>query len=556
MITADSKMRGIKRMREIVSAGVKYGLGPYLNLSAVRRYGFLFGRAKDEEAIAGLALPRRLRLMAEELGPTFIKLGQILSTRPDLIPREYVEAFTGLQDNTKPFPFGEAADIFTADCGRNMENAFAAIDKKPVAAASLGQVYKARLKTGEKVAVKIQRPGISRIIDTDMAILYRLAGIAEKRIGDKLIYPPREIVSEFSHIVSRELDFRAEARHIEIFGKNFSGNKEVVIPAVYPEFTNGRVITMEYIEGVKINDVIASNDRRFDKKIIASRLVRAFLKQVFEDGFFHGDLHPGNILILPGDRIAFLDFGAVGRIDEITSTRMADALSGVIDADADKIIKVWQKMDVIGPLTDTTPIRAELTSFLGRYFGLPLKEIEVGRMFSEMIEIMSRHKIKAPVYLALLSKAFVYVEGLSRRLDPDMIMISLMKPYIKEFMNKKYSFSAIARKSERIIEEGAEMFEKLPHEIFLLTKGLREGNLNIGFKHLHLDQLILVIDRASNRLAFGLIIASLIIGSSLIINFNKGPFILGYPAIGIAGYLTAAFFGLGLIVSIIRRGRL
>ncbi len=559
MLNLKQKYRNIKRAKKIITILAKYGLGYFLDLPAAERYLNLsrkfFVKKVEKEKTQRLTLPQRARLACEELGPTFVKLGQVLSTRPDLIPAELAQEFSKLQDDVAPFAFLKTEERFKKEFGRPMSELFAEFDEQPAAAASLSQVYKAKLVSGETVAVKIQRPNIRKTIEEDIAILFDLAKFAEKRFIYGRIYQPVEIVKEFAATIRKELDFVNEGRNIDKFRTNFKEIETVRIPKVYWNLSADKILTMEFIDGVKISDTVKLKNSKFDKKIIAARGADMILKQIFEDGFFHGDPHPGNIFVLENNVIALLDFGMVGRISEDRMGSMADMVIAAIKIDADKIVEALIDMDIVGLEADLPKLKIEIKNFIDKYYGAPLKELEMGKIIEEILEVMIAHKIKVPSDLALLAKALITIESIGRELDPDFDMVSHTKPFAKRLLKKKYSPVNLWKRGSTAARELFNFLEILPKEFSWLIKSLRKGDINVNFQHKGLERLILEIDRASNRLSFSMIIGALIIGSSFVVQANIGPFIFGYPAIGIIGYLFASFLGLFLIISILRSGR-
>ncbi|MCK4592102.1 AarF/ABC1/UbiB kinase family protein [Candidatus Parcubacteria bacterium] len=561
MFNIKQNYKNLKRTREILKVVTKYGLGYFLDFS--RTEGGLNLKKKifpekviKLEKIQRLTLPQRTRLACEELGPTFIKLGQILSVRPDLIPYEFTKEFSKLQDEVLPFSFEEVEEQFERELGKSINELFIEFDKRPVAAASLSQVHKAKLISGETVAVKIQRPNVRKVIETDISILFSLVKFAEKRFINGRLFQPVEIIREFSQSVEKELDFINEGHNIEKFRTNFRESETVHIPKVYWKSTTKKILTMEFIEGVKISKVINLKDSNFDKKIISDRGIDMILKQILVDGFFHGDPHPGNIFIMKDNIIAPIDFGMVGRIEENTMINMADFLIAAISNDADKVVRVLENMDIVDSEMDLKKIRVEIGYFMDKYYNVSLKQLEMGRIIEEIMKIMIQHQIKVPSDLVLLTKALVTIEGIGRELDPDFNMVARAKPFANELIKRKYSLGNLLKVSGKFTEELFNSMKTFPNEFSYLIRNLRKGKLTISFQHKGLEKLILEIDRASNRLSFSMIISALIIGSSFIILSDKGPFIFDYPALGIFGYLIAAVLGLWLVISIIRRGGL
>jgi len=552
--------RNAKRLRQIVLVLVKYGLEHFFDRPSLERYskiGKKILRVKQEDKkIKQLSLPQRARLVLEELGTTFIKLGQVLSTRPDLISPKFTEEFGKLQDQVAPFSYDKVEEQIKNELGKSTKELFVEFEKKPIAAASLSQVHKAKLPNGKIIAIKVQRPQIEKIIEADLAILFNLAKFLEKRILGIRLYQPIEIIEEFARIIKKELDFIQEGHNINKFRANFKDSQTVRVPKVYWRFTTSRVLAMEFIDGIKISEITKIKNGKFDRKKIARRGVDVVLKQIFEDGFFHGDPHPGNIFVLKNNIIVLLDCGMVGYIDEETMNNMADLLIAVVAKDTNKIIKSFVEMDIINEEMNLKELRTDIKEFVNKYYGVPLKQLEIGKIGEEVLEVMIRNHIKVPSELVLLIKALVTIEAIGRKLDPEFDMVSHVKPFVKKLIQKRHSPSQVWKKGADFLTDSIRLFWSLPEEFRWLVRKLKQGELNIGFRHKGLEKLINSMDKASNRFSFSIIIASLIIGSSLIIQSDKGPLLFDFPALGILGFLVAAILGLGLVISILRSGKL
>ena len=552
--------RNIKRLRQIVLVLAKYGLEHFFDRPSLERYlkigKKVFWVKQENKRIERLSLPQRIRLVLEELGPTFIKLGQVLSTRPDLISSKFSEEFSKLQDQVPAFSYNEVETQIKSELGKSIKELFVEFEKKPVAAASLSQVHKAKLSSGRIVAVKIQRPQIQKIIEADLTILFNLAKFLEKRLLGIRLYQPVEIIEEFARIIKRELDFIQEGHNIDKFQVNFKDSQTVCVPNVHWRLTTSHILTMEFIDGIKISEIAKIKNGGFDRKKIAQRGINAVLKQIFEDGFFHGDPHPGNIFVLKNNIVVLLDCGMVGYIDEETMNNMADLLIAVVAKDTNKIIKSFVEMDIINEEMNLKELRIDIKEFVNKYYGVPLKRLEVGKAGEEILEVMIRHQIKVPSDLVLLIKSLVTIETIGRELDPEFDMVSQIKPFAKNLIQKRYSPSQIWKQGGDFLTDSIKLFWSLPEEFRWMVRKLKRGELNIGFQHKGLEKLINNIDKASNRFSFSIIIAALIIGSSLIIQSDKGPLIFDFPILGILGFLVAAILGLGLIISILRSGKL
>ena len=561
MLNLKQNYKNLKRSKEILSVFVKYGLGHFFDLPAIEKslnFGAKIFHKNKNEKIKRLSMPERIRLSFEQLGPTFVKLGQILSTRPDLIPKEFIEEFKKLQDQVPAFDFSLVEKQFEKEFGKKIDNLFIEFNKIPIAAASISQVHRAKLKDNKNnkiVAVKIQRPNIHEIVKTDIAILLDLAKFIEKRSIYGQIYQPVEIIKEFKKTINKEMDFINEGYNIDKFYKNFKNNKTVKIPKVYWELTSNKILTMEYIDGVKISEVDNLKNSKLNKKIIASNGADMILKQIFEDGFFHGDPHPGNIFVMKNNVIGLIDFGMVGRIDKNMIESIADLLIAGIKNNAKKIVEILEKMNIIESDMDLKNIEIEIDNFIDKYYGMSLKKINMGKIIEEILEVMIRHKVKMPTDLVLLSKSLITVENIGCNLDPDFDMVVHTKPYAKKLLKEKHSPSKLFKRGNNLVIEFFKLMELLPSEINNLFKIFKKNNFNINLKHQGLEKLILGIDKASNRLSISMIISALIIGSSLILIQKIGPFIFGYSAIGIIGYLIASFFGLFLIISMLKANK-
>ena len=553
-------LRSIRRYRTILAVLVKYGFGHFVEQLNVSHYIQLgrrlarFGRPPRE--VERLSQPVRLRLAMAELGPTFVKLGQLLSTRPDLIPKEFADEFGKLQDQASFVPFTEIQTQVERALGKPLGSVFAEFSPDPLAAASIAQVHRARLNDGTEVAVKVRRPGIKEILETDLDILLGLASLVERHVHGAAAYEPTAIVKEFRRTLSREVDFAREGHTINRFAANFARDETVKIPKVFWEFTGERILTLEYIDGVKISDFSQLEQQGYDRKLLAHRGAEAFLKQVLNHGLFHGDPHPGNIFVLPGNTICMLDYGMVGRIGTELQHQLADLLLALLARDADRIIS---QLLYSGELTEEVSIRSlkrDLSDFIDDYYEIPLQEINAGKLLGDFIEILTHYRIKFPADLMLLVKALVTMEGVGRQLDPGFNMIGHLKPFMERLVRERTSPTGIAREATRSFLAYASLFKNLPRDIKELINRLNRNKFKIDLEHRGLDRLINDLDRASNRLSFSMLIAALIVGSSLIMQTDKGPLLFDFPVLGIAGYVIAAFLGLWLAIAILRSGRL
>ncbi|MEW6326565.1 MAG: 2-polyprenylphenol 6-hydroxylase [Thermodesulfobacteriota bacterium] len=548
----------LKRYGHIATVFIRYGFGDLLDRLKARYYVSWRRRIlrKEREDVRRLSTPERVRLAFEELGPTFIKLGQILSIRPDLLPLDFIREFSKLQDKVPPFPFQAAKDTIESQLGRSLTELFETFEETPVAAASLSQVHRAKTRSGDEIAVKVQRPGIESTIETDIRILYDLATLAERRLPETRHYEPVRIVNEFARTIRRELDFVREGRNIDRFRKHFAGDETIYIPRVYRELTAPKVVAMEYIHGIKISDLEQLQAAGLDRKTIAINGADLILKEVFECHFFHADPHPGNLFVLENNVIAPVDFGMIGMLDEETVHQMATILTAIVDKDVDSLVEVLLTIGRAPEPFDRVNFRMELSDFLERYYEVPLQELNIGAIMDELMDITRRYSLRLPSDLVLIGKALVTNEGVGRMLYPEFNIIEHARPYTRKLMIQRLSPARQLKELSRVFEETAVLFKKLPSDVREILSKIRKDDLGIRFEHRGLERFISELDRSSNRLSFAVVIAALIIGSSLVFQTGAGPRLFGYPFLGLAGFLLASILGIWLLIGILRSGRL
>jgi len=552
------RYKNINRLREITTILIKYGFDYFvkqLGLANLISKGEKILKLKPSK-IAQLSLPVRVRLALEELGPTFIKLGQILSTRPDLIPSDYIEELQKLQDEVPPFAYEQVEKAIKRELGADVSEIFKLFEQIPFAAASLGQVHQAILKDGEKVVVKVQRPDIEKIIETDLDILFHLARLTEKHIPDSRLYDPVGIVEEFAKVIRLELDYGTEGRNAERFKKNFEGEEIIYTPKIYWEFSSKRILTMELIEGIKINALEELDKAGYDRKKIAENGAKAFMKQILIDGFFHADPHPGNMLVMKGEIIGFMDFGMMGRLDEETREKGVDLFIALMERNPDKIINEMLDLGIAPPEIDTRSLKIDIKEMIDRYYNKPLREIRLGELINQLVEISIRYQIKMPAEFALLGKALLTIEGIGLELDPDFNLAEIAKPYAKDIILERKSPQRLFIKFLNDLNELYNLIILIPRQLNKTLKKMEKGTFKLEFQHRGLENLISALDKAANRIAFSLILAAIIVGSSLIMQTDKGPHFMGFPVIGVLGFLIAAILGLGLVIIIIRSGKM
>lgn len=552
--------RNIKRYRQIFAVLLKYGFEDIverLKLDTFVKFGRKFLRkSRASTKIENLSTAQRLRMALAELGPTFIKLGQVLSTRPDLVPYQYVKELEKLQDKVPPFSWDEVQKSFKSELEHSISDLFLDFEKKPIAAASIAQVHKATLHTGQQVAVKIRRPNIRRTIETDISILFDIAGILEKYFPESELYNPRGIVKEFAKTIRAELDFIREGRNIDRFRNNFKKDPTLYFPEVYWDATTHNILTMEYIDGVKVSEIDFSRRDDLNPKVIARNGALATLTMIFEHGLFHADPHPGNIFVLRDNILAPIDFGMVGRLDEQTKTYLRNLLQALVEKDIDKIIKIFIDAEVLDEIRDTRALRLDLYDFIESYYGVPLYQLEIEKLLNDLIEVLRQHRIGLLTDVVLMAKALATVESIGRNLDPEFNLMTLVEPYVQQLMIQPILPKKQLKEIKQAIQDMDALLKVLPGELRYILRRVKKGKISFIFEHQGLDHLITELDKSSNRLAFSLIIASLIIGSSIIVFSDKGPFIFGISIFGILGYVIAAILGLWLVVAILRSGKM
>ncbi len=552
-----SAARDLGRLHDIASILIRYGFS-----DLVRRLGManVLERAgkvlhwQEAGELARLEPPARVRRALEEMGPTFIKLGQILATRMDLFPPEWISEFEKLQDHALSVPFAEIRQQLQEDLGAAPEEVFAELFSEPLAAASIAQVHRARLHEGDEVVVKVRRPGIRLIVEADLRLLQRLAKIVEAESPEMSRFRPREVVRQFTLSLRRELDLAAECRSSERIARNFSDLPEIVIPKIYWALTSERVNVQEAVNGIPGRDLEAVDQAGMDRKILARRGARSVLKMILEDGFFHADPHQGNIFYLPENRIAIIDFGMVGRLSVERRGQVVDLLHGLMEREVDPVVEVL--LDWAGAANiDEGSLKLEIEGLVDQYHGLPLKELNISTILTDLTTLLRDYHLVLPPDLTLLIKALVTLEGMGRQLDPDFDMVTEFTPFLRRALTARYTPDALVKRGWQAILGGLEILTELPQDLHHLLRTARSGRIQVHVDVTRLQHFGNQLDRATSRLTMGVVIAALIIGSSIVMTVDRGPVLFGFPLLGLLGFLSAAVAGVWLLISIRRSGR-
>ncbi|HNW34530.1 MAG TPA: AarF/ABC1/UbiB kinase family protein, partial [Candidatus Ozemobacteraceae bacterium] len=501
-----------------------------------------------------ITVPERIRLVFQDLGPTFIKLGQILSTRPDLVSDEVMTELQRLQDNVPPFAFREAQNLIESELGKTIADAYASFEETPLGTASIGQVYAARLPSGADVVVKVQRPGVRDLIESDTDLMLMTARQLERRLPALRVLDPVGIVEQFRRAVRRELDYTNEMRNARRFGTAFQENPRIVVPAVFPDHSTRLVFTMQRIRGVRITE---AGSLGIDPRELAGVAVESVLAMVFEHGFFHADPHPGNIFALEGGKIAFLDLGMVGRLDEGLRFRLVDLIVALVENDVDAASRALLAMGVHDGPIDRALFTADVSEIMEKIVGVPISEVCLSELIQDLFNGTRRHKIRIPPDCYLMGKALLTVESVARTLNPDLDIGAAVTPHLKRLLVMRHAPVRIGRLLWRRLGDAADAMGDLPGQVSEILDSMQHGRLTLRVETAEQGRTMMQIERLIGKMIAALILASLVLSSAMFITFSKLDYtIMGVPAqlfLGIAGYLVAALLGLYVIRNVVRK---
>jgi ubiquinone biosynthesis protein len=472
------------------------------------------------------------------------------------LPEDWVQELAKLQDAVAPHPFSSMQKIIEAELQRPLAEVFSSISETPIASASIGQVHKGRLKDGSDVAVKIQRPDIRRIIEVDLEIMLYLATLMEHNIEELAFHRPVRIVEAFARTMEKEIDYTIEAANMARFLRNFKDNPTVHVPAVYTDYTAARVLVMEFVEGIKVSQLDQLDAEGMDRKLVVVRGADLILEQVLIHGFFHADPHPGNIFVLPGNVICLLDFGMVGAVDRQTRERFVDLLYHIVRQDETRVVRVLMSLTEWEREPDMRQFESDMADFMGQYFFVPLKAIEIGKFLHQLLSVAQRHHLRIAPDIYLMIKTFTILDGVARRLDPDFDLVAQAAPFVMKVRLERVSPQRLVSEAGHQLAEWMQFFEQLPGELVNMMRMIRQQRIGVQIEHKGLVEMLATHDQISNRISFSIIIAALVIGSALIVISKTPPFIFGISLIGIIGFLAAAIMGIWLLIAILKKGKL
>jgi ubiquinone biosynthesis protein len=548
-----SRVHRLRRYRHIVAVLMKYGLeevADALRSRVLLRLGEKIAPVRIRRIAEGHSHPVRLRLALEELGPTFIKFGQLLSTRPDVIPPEYIQELERLQDQVKPELSERIRAEVEQQLGGSIDDVFLCFDSAPLAAGSIAQVHRATTREGDSVVVKVRRPGIVQVIQAECEMLEDLAGILKLTLFQHETIDPRRMVREFAEAVFRETDFANERRNQLRFIRSFADDPTVHIPRVYEKYCTPAVLTMEYIDGIRPGDPEVLREHGLDPKRVARRGADFVLRQIFEMGFFHTDPHPGNFFLLPGDVLAPIDFGQVSRLSAQDRRLFNEIVLAIVDNEPGRVVRALEREDMVQEMTDMARLTSGMEQLIESYRDLPLRSIPFAAAVTQTFDLFRSNYVRPPSQFTLMLKTMVTIEAFAKSLDPDFNLIEALTPFARRASMRDFEPKRLRRHLRQAVQDLGALASRLPEDVNVILNKFRLGKFQVRVQHEHLEALTKTLDRSSNRISFALIIAALLIGSSMLVaqaNLQR---------MGVVGYMIAAVFGMWLLISIIRGGKL
>jgi ubiquinone biosynthesis protein len=551
------KTRNIGRLSEIAQVAVKHGFGYFFERHRITDVLPWTARVEQTTEFGGSERGRHLREMLDELGPTFVKFGQLLSTRPDVVPPDIVSELRGLQDDVRPFSFEEARGVVEAELGLTLEQAFVRFDELPIAAASIGQVHRAALPNGDEVVVKVQRPNAPRQIESDLALLYQAARIIKERVRSLDFIDAAALVDEFARSIRQELDYKLEGRNADTFRRNFAGSDLVRVPKVYWTYSGSRILTLEFLEGVQLADLDFDTQSPESRRELAYRMTEAWMEMIFRHGFFHADPHPANILVLEGTRIGLVDFGQAGKLTDQDMSKLTQLF---IDAATENVEMLPRRLADLGvryPKDREEEFTAELRDLYYRYYGLTLSEIDPIQIIREGFALIYSMNLRLPTRFVLLDKAIATLGSVGMELYPGFNVFEVARPYARALMLERFTPRRLAARAHKQGRELAGIARDLPYQVHDVLQEMRDGQIEVGFVHKGLDEFMHKLDVAFNRLVVALVVAGGLLGSSMIgLLATDGPTIWGIHFLSVIGFTISLVLGIWLLFGVVRSGRL
>jgi ubiquinone biosynthesis protein len=550
--------RNLGRISEIAQVAVKHGFGYFFETH--RLTDLLPARLTGSRVLEGPSSERgqHLRELLDELGPTFVKFGQLLSTRPDIVPPDILLELQALQDDVRPFPYEDVERVIQEDLELSVAQLFTEFEETPVAAASIGQVHRATLPNGHRVAVKVQRPNAPRQVEADLALLYQAARLARERVRALDFIDARQLVDEFARSIRQELDYRLEARNAEVFHHRFAGHPHVRIPRVYWSYTRARVLTLELLEGIQLADLPHDAWSMEERRRLAYLMAETWMTMIFRHGFFHGDPHPANIFVLEdGAVIGLVDFGQVGKLSDDDMSKLTRLFIDAADERIEQLPRRLAELGVRYPKEREEEFVAELREMYGRYYGASLAEIDPMQVIREAFQLIYRLNLRLPTRFVLLDKAIATLGSVGIGLYPDFNVFEVAKPYARGLMIDRFKPGRVLTRARTEGLELARIAATMPYQVHDFLEEIRDGQIEVGFVHKGLDEFMQKLNVAFNRLVIALVVVGGLIGSSLIGIFAKnGPFVFGVNLLSFIGFVLSGVLGLWLLWGVVRSGRL
>lgn len=548
-------LRNLARSREIATVFLNYGFGDLIERLGLRRY-LQWGRRlisrKTREVPPELTTAARIRMALQDLGPTFVKFGQVLSTRPDLIPIELVEELEKLQEDVPPFEAATARELIERELGQPVAELFARFEDEPMAAGSLAQVHRAVRPDGAEIVLKVRRPNVIRELERDLSLMFEVAQLLERHIPEIRVFDPVGLVNHFARTIRREVNFQREARSMDEVRKMFREDERLYVPHVYHDMSTEALLAMEYIDGCRLDDPDEVRAAGLDPHVIAIRGANIFMRQAFEFGMFHGDPHPGNMRLRADGRIALLDYGMIGYLNSDKREQLVDLFLAIVRNNVDRATAVVLEIGNPAQTVEAAMLRADIQDFIETYYGVPLEQLRIGPLLSDFVNILASHGLRCPADLMLLIRAIVTLEGVGRKLDPEFNLAAELAPFVERVVRQRYDPKRIAERAIADIRELYHATHDLPLHLGKTLQKLSEDDLRIHLEHQGLDKLITEFDRSSNRIVIGMITSAILLASAMVIRVTAG----GSLWITVPAFVLSSLLGVWLIIGILRSGRL